>query len=406
MKTSIVSYCPPACVARVSATVSRLTFPRLPAPVRAFVLSRSLARWVERCNKAKRANYAKRFEDLPPVRAFEVTERNAENITLRASKGGKNPLCDAAQRTFERKDIGRAPTYANAVRALSSRIADKHVRQSKMRVEHLRAEFVTEAESAIGEAIAYRIHRFPTLAADLLPRFAIGCLSSATTRALHRVARRACDARSARMAGKSRLVEPSFFNLFADGEADGTSRELTAIWVNARCDELLSLVKARGSHSGNAMRAASAHARLIEDARAFFLASIEGEAAPLPSSGLVRASVPVGFNVAETRHTKTAKQARADASEFFGPSASAFSGERHASKAGEAGGKLVASSSYVVAETRGERLAPSALYKRLLRLADFTGDNGIRAALSRGAVNRETVGSRSTQWRRARLASA
>jgi hypothetical protein len=284
---------------------------------------------------------------------FEVTEANAENITVRPFKAGVNPLYDAAQRTFERKDKGNPPTYQNAVRALANRIAEKHVRQARMRCEHLRAELVVESASAIGEFIAVRVSRFPLLAQDLLARFACGALPSSTARALHRCARRACDARMARMGGRSQLVEPSFFNIFTDESADRCA-ELDAVFVNSRIDYLLGLVRARGATSGNANRAAQAHAKLLEEARAYFLASIAGEAVNLPAHGLNPVSVPVGFNVVETK---------------------IHDGKRE---------KLVASEGYLVTEGKGQRLSASALWMRIDRLASFTGSRDIRDALGRG----------------------
>ncbi len=298
---------------------------------------------------------------------FEVTEANACNINPTACEGGLNPQYDAHQRRYEKTDTGTAASYRTAVRAIANRIADKHTRQSKMRVEHLRAEFVTECESAIGEFIGTRVARFPRLASDLLARFAIGDLPSATVRGMHRKCRKACDARSARMAGKSQLVEPSFFNLFACADdTDTASTELTVAWVNARIDYLLGQVKERGAVSGNAQRAANAHAKLLEQARTYFLASIEGNAVKLPSAGIVPVSVSVGFNHVQTFHGK----------------------------------KLVASEGYVVSETlaarktRGEtvsrsdagdgQLSSGALYKRVLRMASFVGASDIQNALARG----------------------
>ena len=194
---------------------------------------------------------------------FEITEANAENVTVRKIKGGLRPLTDTA----DKKEKGTAANYRTAVRSFASRVANRHVRQSIMRCEHLRAELVTETESATGEFFAVRLARFPTLAADLLARFALGILPPSTSRNLHRIARRACDARMSRMAGRTKLVEASFFNLFGDESAE-RSTELDAVFVNARVDALLATVRERGKKNGHEGRAAKAHAKLLEDARA------------------------------------------------------------------------------------------------------------------------------------------
>lgn len=304
---------------------------------------------------------------------YALTDENADSITIRASKGGANPLHDAAQRSFERKDTGTAPTYANAVHSLATRITDRHVRQARMRCDHLHDELVTESKSAIGEFLAIRVSRFPILASDLIARFACNALPATTVRALHKCARRACDARMARMGGKSKLVDPSFFNLFCDESAERSS-ELDTVFVNARIDYLLGLVRVKGSLNRNANRAAQAHAKLLEQARSYLLASIAGNAVSLPSAGLVPINVPVGFNVSET-----------------------FTGTKPLPN------KRIATSSYAVNESRGTHLAPTALYKRIARLASFVGATDIAESLGATNTVRGTQ-SRSTAWRAKQLA--
>jgi hypothetical protein len=281
---------------------------------------------------------------------FEITEENSVNINHLSINGlyEKNPLHDVAQRTFDRKDVGTAPTYQNAVERLANHIARRHVRQARMRCDHLLHELEVEAESAIGEFFAIRIHRFPTLAQDLLSRFVLGALPSSTLRALHRTARRACDARMSRMAGKNQLVDPSFFNLFTDDSADERSTELDAIFVNSRIDYLLGLVRLNGSRSGNANRSAQAHVKFLESARAYFLASIAGEPVTLPSAGLVA--------VKRIEAVNTVKMWLK--------------------------GHFVGSAKSPVKETTGERqLAPTGLYNRIRRLAHFTGEKAIAEQL-------------------------
>ena len=297
---------------------------------------------------------------------FEVTAANAANITVRKSKGGLRPLTDCA----DAKDKGPAANYRAAVHSFAVNVANRHVRQSIMRCEHLRAEFVTEVESAAGEFFAVRLARFPTLASDLLARFALGILPPSTSRNLQRVARRTCDARMSRMSGKTKLVEASFFNLFGDESAERCT-ELDAVFVNARVDALLAIVRERGKKNGNEGRAAKAHEKLLEDARAYFLASIKGEAVSLPSAGLVPSVSEVGFNVCETRVASAAGCVN-------GPV------QRLAPAACVATGPVVKSRGEVIRETRGEKLASTSLYKRIARMAEFTGATDVSAALGRG----------------------
>jgi len=298
--------------------------------------------------------------------AFEITDANAENITVRKSKGGLRPLTDTA----DAKDKGTAANYRAAVRSFAVNVANRHVRQARLRCEHLRAEFVTEVESAAGEFFAVRIARFPTLASDLLPRFALGILPASTSRNLGRVARRACDSRMARMSGKTKLVEASFFNLFGDESAERCT-ELDAVFVNARVDALLATVRERGKKNGNEGRAAKAHAKLLEQARAYFLASIEGKPVFLPSAGLVASVAEVGFNVCETRVASAAACVN-------GPV------QRLAPAGCVAKGPLTESKGEVIRETRGEKLASTSLYKRIARMAEFTGATDVSVALGRG----------------------
>ena len=299
---------------------------------------------------------------------FEITEANAENITVRKSKGGLRPLTDSA----DTKDKGPAADYRAAAHSFAFKVANKHVRQARMRCEHLRAELVIEIESAAGEFFAVRLARFPSLAADLLARFALGILPPSTSRNLHRVARRACDARMSRMSGKTKLVEPSFFNLFGDESAERCT-ELDAVFVNARVDALLATVRERGKKNGNEGRAAKAHAALLEQARAYFLASIEGKPVSLPSAGLVPSVSEVGFNTCETRDASAAAQVN-------GPA------QRLAPAACVAKGPATESKGEIIRVTRGTRLAKSALWFRLARLAKFTGATDIAAALGKASL--------------------
>jgi hypothetical protein len=320
-----------------------------------------LARHLDRANARKRRVGENRITILSQgadvlrsnFRKFEITEANKDSITIRASKGGKRASQSGAKHkgdpvSPERRRL--AESYRTAAHALAVRISEKHVRQARMRCDHLIGDLRIEIESVIGEFFAVRLARFPILASDVLARFAVGALPSSTVRALHRVARRACDQRMARMGGKSQLVDPSFFNLFADDSADRSS-ELDTVFVNARIDYLIGLVRAKAGTSGNAKRGSLAHVSLLESARAYFIASINGDRVSLPSAGLVPVQVPVGFNTCQT-----------------------FAGK-----------KLIETKGEIVKETRGSRLANSALYMRLLRLARFAGAPDVVGALARQA---------------------
>jgi len=176
------------------------------------------------------------------------------------------------------------------------------------------------------------------------------------------------------MNGKTKLVEPSFFNLFGDESADRCT-ELDAVFVNARVDALLATVRERGEKNGNARRAAKSCEQLLEQARAYFLASIKGEAVSLPSAGLVPSVSEVGFNTCETRVASAAGCVN-------GPV------QRLAPAGCVAKGPLTidprdgfASKGETIRETRGEKLASTSLYRRLARLAEFTGATDVSAAL-------------------------
>lgn len=400
-------------------------------PVRSAVRPAGYFLAIAKANARKRDAFADRIRAGDTSCTHEVTEANACNITLRPSKSGtvrpgRYVPTKSASKAQSADRPAPAPSFATAVRAFAVRVSEKHVRQAKLDVRHLRAEFVTEVESAAGEFFAVRLARFPSLAADLLPRFACDALPRSTVRALNRAARRACDARMRRLAKREQAFAPSFFNVFAD-ENDGPdvrtaermqearialaralatedegaerdaraelvrladsslrrSAEVDAVFVNARCDSLLALVRAKSGGRGRG-RAIAAHCSLIETAREFFLAQIDGRAVSLPSAGLVSTYSETGYNVATLRKSRAAAQVRPD-------------GARFASRVNEADGRALASSGYSVRERdafradrgafRGKsgagagRLANSALYKRMLRLARFAGAPDILSAL-------------------------
>lgn len=186
-----------------------------------------------------------------------------------------------------------ATAYRVQVGHWADNIARIYVARSPVDCAHLSAEFSAEAQSAIGEALALRIHRFPRFAGDLLARFACGALSVATRKALRRSALRACDARLRRLT-HDKPLESASLDVFwshspqpeGSAAADSQARD-SREFVNARIDCLLSLIRARVTN-GNQARAAAAHCKLLEEARAVLLDSIAGESIRPPAAGLIR----------------------------------------------------------------------------------------------------------------------
>ena len=93
----------------------------------------------------------------------------------------------------------------------------------------------------------------------------------------------------------------------------------------------------------------------------------------LPSAGLVPSVSEVGFNTCETRVASAAAQVN-------GPV------QRLAPAACVAKGPVTESKGEIIRETRGTRLAKSALWFRLARLAKFTGAKDIAAALGQASL--------------------
>lgn len=186
-----------------------------------------------------------------------------------------------------------ALAYREQVTRWADNIARTYIARSPVDGAHLSAEFSAEAQSALGEALALRIYRFPKLARDLLARFACGALSSATRKALRRCALRACDARLRRLK-HDRPLESAHLDVFwsaspqpeGSAAADSQARD-SREFVHTRIDCLLALVRARVTN-GNQARAAAVHCKLLEEARAVLLASIAGESIRPPAAGLIR----------------------------------------------------------------------------------------------------------------------
>ena len=184
--------------------------------------------------------------------------------------------------------------YREQVAHWAARCTKTYIARSSFNCAHLARELAAEAQSALGEALAVRIYRFPNLAGDLLARFGCGALPSSTRRALRRIAFRAMDSRMWRMSHDTRM-SPAHLDIFwaespqPEGSAANDSQRADNIgFVNARIDLLLRLVRDRGAKNGHCARAATAHARLLEQARAYLLAAARGDGnAAAPAAGLL-----------------------------------------------------------------------------------------------------------------------
>lgn len=187
-----------------------------------------------------------------------------------------------------------AKAYREQVAQWAARCVRTYIVRSTFDCAHLARELSAEAQSALGEALALRIYRFPTLAGDLLARFGCDALPSSTRRALRRVAFRAMDARMWRMS-HDKALSPAHLAVFwaespqPEGSAANDSQRRDSIdFINARIDLLLKLVRERGTKNGHCARSATAHARLLEQARAYLLAAARGDGhATAPAAGLL-----------------------------------------------------------------------------------------------------------------------
>lgn len=206
-----------------------------------------------------------------------------------------NPLFDQGQRTFEKAESKRAEretTYHEIAYAKACAFADAHVRRSRIPCAHLRAELVTEAESAIGEFIAQVMTKYPRFGCDCLAKFACNAWGPILRRRLAAHAHRAMDARLRRLA-KTDTVEPAFFlailgedgNKHDEGAMENRIRETVAT--------LTAKVIAIGSQSGTKAKAARAHLAFLAHAREYLLASIHGTNTRAFANELVRHRVTV-----------------------------------------------------------------------------------------------------------------
>ena len=199
-----------------------------------------------------------------------------------------------AQEHAQEQRAAHAVAYREQVAHWAARCAKTYIARSTFDCAHLVRELEAEAQSALGEALAVRIYRFPKLASDLLARFGCDALPSSTRRALRRTAFRAMDARMWRMSHDKALAPAHLAVFWADspqpeGSAANDSQRRDSIdFVNARIDLLLRLVRERGTKNGHSARSATAHARLLEQARVYLLAAARGDdCATAPAAGLL-----------------------------------------------------------------------------------------------------------------------
>lgn len=164
-------------------------------------------------------------------------------------------------------------SFASAVSELAWNVVGKRMRSEKRKVvASCPHEYVIEAESAIGLELATRINKFPTLASDLLPRFACGALPDTTNRALRIAAMRAIDAREYRMS-RDNLANASDVAEFLGGNAE-TDTETLVRAAHAKCDALATRIRIKGTESAYKARDAKKFLVMVEQVRAYLLAGI------------------------------------------------------------------------------------------------------------------------------------
>lgn len=314
-------------------------------------------------------SYQRRYD------AAQGTEGNAVAETLRFTVKGKGGAFQQSRTVWTFQRTQKVETFQSFVDRIAKELAETKIRRSVIPVEHLRMDLETEAASAIGDYLARLASRFPILCADLLSRFAIGLLPSRElptvplmrpkkTRKTLRVVRpyrihtamrkaafHAMDERIARMSGRTKLVDTSFFNVWAD-TPNGMPAELNAIFVNSRIDEMITMARKRCSN-GNERRSAKAAIKLLEQARIYFLESLGlgAKKGTIPQSELPFANLCMHKLHTREKRGKT----------------------RERNTAG-----------------RG-RLANSALFFRILRMARFIGATDVQAALIRQSRDSKRV---------------
>ena len=217
---------------------------------------------------------------------------------MRIASASPSALCASAVSSWKRcaqsKELRAIYVFVHRVAHWATRCARTYIARSTFDCAHLARELEAEAQSALGEALALRIYRFPNLASDLLARFGCDALPSSTRRALRRTAFRAMDARMWRMSHDKSLA-PAHLDVFwanspqPEGSAANDSQRRDSIeFINTRIDLLLRLVRERGTKNGHSARAAAAHARLLEQARVYLLAAARGDdCATAPAAGLL-----------------------------------------------------------------------------------------------------------------------
>lgn len=206
-----------------------------------------------------------------------------------------NPLFNQGQRTFEkaeRKRAERETSYHEIAYAKACAFADAHVRRSRIPCAHLRAELITEAESAIGEFIAQVMTKYPRFGCDCLAKFACNAWGPTLRRRLAAHAHRAMDNRMRRLA-KTDTVEPAFFLAILGEEGNKHDEDAMEKRIRETFATLTAKVIALGSQSGTKAKAARAHLAFLAHAREYLLASIHGTNTRAFANELVRHRVTV-----------------------------------------------------------------------------------------------------------------
>lgn len=234
---------------------------------------------------------------------FAITKANVQNINpLPDTLTNANPMADPAQRVFEKKDTGTAPSYSAFVSQMAFRIAEKYIRNAKSNCSHLRADFQTEIASSVGLNLAALGNRFPHLTMDLLPRFACNALPSeklgvrmvgkkekrfgfTIQKFLVVSAFKACDARLRHMAKNIPSI-PEFLDSFDSNVNSDTKPTLRVSdreklqLINLRCDGLADTLALKLELATNNKQRGAIHAagKLVERAREVAKASVQSEA--------------------------------------------------------------------------------------------------------------------------------
>jgi hypothetical protein len=139
----------------------------------------------------------------------------------------------------------------------------------------LRREFVTEAESAIGEFIATVETKYPKLGCNCLAKFALNAWGHTLRRRLAAHVHRSLDKVMRRMA-KTDTVEPAFFLAILGEEGNKHDEDRMRKRIRKQVADLVAKVVTNGAVSKTKARAAGAHLAFLAHAEQYLLASIDG----------------------------------------------------------------------------------------------------------------------------------